>query len=102
LANVLDGLKLWEKSTNVSTPTDLEDAWLRVQKSFVELEVGLQAQSNPMSDECDRIEWAQKVDFAWNLCDGSFWMLEIFTEENPSMLDSMRSDIEIMEGSVEC
>jgi len=95
LERVLDALTQWEEQRSRPTPRDVTEAWDHTAKSFSALEAGIIAQAE--RPEARHMSWNDKVELAWELTDGSTWLLVRLGQSDPALLDALRASVERIE-----
>jgi thymidylate synthase len=95
LERVLEALTQWQEHRIRPMPRDVTEAWDYTATSFSALEAGIIAQAE--RPEAPQMRWKDKVEVAWDLTDGSTWLLVRLGQSDRVLLDALRASVDRIE-----
>jgi hypothetical protein len=95
LERVFGALTQWKEHRNRPIPRDVTEAWDHTAKSFSAIEAGIITQAE--RTEARQMSWKDKVEVAWELTDGSTWLLVRLGQSDPALLGALRARVERIE-----
>ncbi len=91
LAALLDG--------PADAPHNADDAWARIQSSFVALEQALMSQATPGAGSASLLPYPGKAQLAWGLSQDSISLLVYLEDREPTSLAKLRGEVSAMDAA---